>query len=372
LATTIPDEYDVEIGKVIAKGAFSTIRRVQNKTNADEFRLCKVFEVQGLIRDEVAELHVEGHILSQCKHKNILKFYATNRISNKIYLLLEYIDGGELFDRLHEDLENFNEGVASDMITQIADALNYLHQRHIVHRDLNEANIRMKKSTDHRRKWTPVIIGFGNAVILSGPGDHSLEDAVGTPEYVAPEVLKRNGYGIEVDMWSLGVITYVMLTGYLPFCREDGDTADELFKDIRQAEADFESGTWVDLSDSCKKFGRGLLNGNRDKRLSAEEVLRHDWLQNKGLARGRNANLSNAIRRRHLKQSFRRGVNAVRALIKIRDIAATFDIRDQDEELDMPVHRSGSNIGLSLSNSNPENPRLGLHPSMQLSTRSFG
>ena len=124
----------------------------------------------------------------------------------------------------------------------------------------------MKKSTDHRRKWTPVIIGFGNAVILSGPGDHSLEDAVGTPEYVAPEVLKRNGYGIEVDMWSLGVLMYILLVGYFPFDYDHNTQSKKvLYTKIREGEVNYSHG-WEEVSDGAKRLIKKLLRVSPSKR----------------------------------------------------------------------------------------------------------
>ncbi|XP_016116693.1 calcium/calmodulin-dependent protein kinase type 1-like [Sinocyclocheilus grahami] len=181
---------------------------------------------------------------------------------------MELVSGGELFDRIL-DRGVYTEKDASHVIKQVLEAVSYLHQNSIVHRDLKPENL-LYYSPDESAKI--MISDFG----LSKMADHGvMSTACGTPGYVAPEVLAQKPYSKAVDCWSIGVITYILLSGYPPFY-EENET--RLFSKIMKAEYAFHSPYWDEISESAKDFIRHMLEKNPNKRFTTEQALGHPWI----------------------------------------------------------------------------------------------
>lgn len=194
-------------------------------------------------------------------------------------LIVELCTGGELFDRIVNAYESedgsFSEAQASSVIKQTAQGLKYLHTQGIVHRDLKPENLLFKtEDADSEIK----ITDFGLAKYTSDPNATSMTTACGTPGYVAPEVVSGLEYGSKVDMWSLGVIAYVILCGFPPFYHENHA---ELFKSIKACKYEFVEPFWDNVSESAKDLIRKLLVVDPEQRLSADQVLEHPWITNK-------------------------------------------------------------------------------------------
>jgi len=188
----------------------------------------------------------------------------------KMYLIMELVTGGELFDRI-VNRGSYSEKDASHVVRQIVSAIEYLHALGIVHRDLKPENLLYaNESHDSDIK----IADFGLSRIL--PDDALLKTACGTPGYVAPEVLRGKGYGKEVDLWSVGVIMYILLCGFPPFY---DDNVQVLFEQILSGHFDFPPTYWAGVSDSAKDLIRKLLNVDPKKRLTATQALEHPWLR---------------------------------------------------------------------------------------------
>ena len=154
----------------------------------------------------------EINILKMCQHPNIMGFYEVFENSDHIFLVLEYLSGGNLFTYINEHNFSITENNARRYITSITKAINYMHMYGIIHRDIKPENIILEDNKDDSQ----VKIGdFGFAKMLRP--DTLATDTVGTLCYVAPEILLGSKYGMSVDMWSLGVMTYLLLTGYMPF-----------------------------------------------------------------------------------------------------------------------------------------------------------
>jgi len=221
--------------------------------------------------EELAVVHDEVEIMHKINHTNCVQLYEMFETSKKIYMVMELLTGGELFDRIVAK-GSYSEREASDLIKDITSAIQYLHSIGIVHRDLKPENLIYL----NQRADSPIkITDFGLAKFRSGPKLEAMTTACGTPGYVAPEVLKNEPYGKAVDMWSLGVILYILLCGFPPFYHES--TA-ALYKQIKKGEYDFPDPYWTDISDSAKDLVKKLLCVDSKKRLTAKQVLDHPWI----------------------------------------------------------------------------------------------
>lgn len=185
---------------------------------------------------------------------------------------MELVTGGELFDRIVERGQ-YTERDAADVIATLCDALNHMHAHNVVHRDLKPENILLSdKSPDAPLK----VADFGLARVVSNKD--LMRTACGTPGYVAPEVLRNQGYeGGAIDMWSTGVILYILLCGFPPFHEEE---LPALFDQILRAKYDFPSPWWDPISIDAKDLVRKLLELDPKKRLTAKQVLEHGWMSN--------------------------------------------------------------------------------------------
>ena len=201
-----------------------------------------------------------------------------------LYLVLDYVEGGELFDRIVDE-GNFTEQDASRITKQMTEAIQYLHDRKIVHRDLKPENLLFasRENTDRI-----LVTDFGLAKLIDD--QTTLMTACGTPNYVAPEILLQKGYGKEVDVWSLGVILYILLCGYPPFYDESDAV---LFEMIMKGKFDFDARYWGDVSKEAKSLIRNMLIVDPARRLTTQQVLSHPWIT--GITDLPNVNLSKSI-----------------------------------------------------------------------------
>ena len=183
------------------------------------------------------------------------------------YIVMEYCNGGELFEHIM-DRGKFSERQAARVVRRVVGALKHLHDLKICHRDLKPENLIFDKSSNDVR-----LIDFGLSKIANH--EEELETKVGTPYYVAPEVLKGK-YNVQCDMWSVGVITYIMLCGYPPFY---GDNNKEIFKKILTCDYKFYEDEWKHISKEAVHFVRKLIIVDTEVRMSAEEALKHPWLK---------------------------------------------------------------------------------------------
>lgn len=225
-------------------------------------------------RHYVVGLRNEIRILQTITHPNIVRLYDIFESETRLRLVFELCNGEELFDKITETPENLSEMFVAKVIRDLLITINYLHKRDIVHRDLKPENIMLSSNV-----FTPQIklIDFGLAVTCTD--ETVLTDRVGTPYYMAPEVIDKS-YGKKCDLWSIGIICYVMLSKRPPFA---GHTTADLYHKIRNAELEFTDPIWSFRSTSSRMFIMKLLERTVYERYSAEDALCDPWIHYGGL-----------------------------------------------------------------------------------------
>jgi len=226
---------------------FPIVFEAISKEDGEKYAI-KVIEKEKI--DNMEQLNREINIMTKIDHKNVLKLYDIYEDETHVYIIMELVKGSELFDRIVAK-GSYTEKEAINVIKQILDAVKYLHECGIAHRDLKPENLLCSgEGEDEIVK----IADFGlSKMFTSG---EKLMTGCGTPGYVAPEVLLCEEYDSKVDLWSIGVITYILLSGYSPF-HSDDET--ELFEKIMTAEYDFDNECWDDVSQPAKDFIQKLL-----------------------------------------------------------------------------------------------------------------
>lgn len=262
---SVEDKYYLK--ELLGTGAFSVVRVAESKERPGQLNAVKIIDKKAL-KGKEDSLENEIKVLRRLKHHNIVQLLETFEDKTKVYLIMELVTGGELFDRIVEK-GSYTEKDAAGLIRQVLEAVHYMHEQGVVHRDLKPENL-LYYSQDEESKI--MISDFG----LSKMEDSGImATACGTPGYVAPEVLAQKPYGKAVDVWSIGVISYILLCGYPPFYDENDAN---LFAQILKGEFEFDSPYWDEISDSAKDFIRQMMCVNVDKRFSCKQALGHPWI----------------------------------------------------------------------------------------------
>jgi serine/threonine protein kinase len=257
------------MGLDLGSGSFSVVKQavaLHGAYKGTSFAV-KCIRRTHLPPDEIDALRDEVSILGEVKHPNIIHMHAFYEEEEFYYLVMEVMAGGELFDRIVQK-SFYNEKEARDLVKILLSSINYLHERNIVHRDLKPENLLL--SNDHDDSDIRLAdFGFAKRVIKP------LSTQCGTPGYVAPEIIKGEDYGLGVDMWSIGVITYILLGGYPPF---HDDNQAVLYKKIKSGDFVFHAEYWDPVSDEAKNLISAMLTVDMDKRMTAKEALNHPWI----------------------------------------------------------------------------------------------
>uniref|UniRef100_T1IPD7 Serine/threonine-protein kinase DCLK2 n=1 Tax=Strigamia maritima TaxID=126957 RepID=T1IPD7_STRMM len=265
----ISKNYDV--GKIIGDGNFAVVRECIDKKTRKEFALKIIDKTKCKGKEQMIENEVS--ILRRVHHSNIVLLLEEYDLDNELYLVMELLKGGDLFDAI-AGATKYTERDASKMINNLASALAYLHSRNIVHRDIKPENLLV---FDDENGCKSLKLGdFGLAVEIN-ESHELLYTVCGTPTYVAPEILAETGYGKKVDMWATGVIMYILLCGFPPFVSQTNNQ-DELFDQILAGRYEFTSPYWDDISNSAKELIVNLLQVDVDGRFSAVQTISHPWV----------------------------------------------------------------------------------------------
>eukprot|EP00079_Xenopus_tropicalis_P036697 XP_017950468.1 PREDICTED: serine/threonine-protein kinase DCLK3 [Xenopus tropicalis] len=267
-----------EIGRTIGDGNFAVVKVCRPWNENQEYAM-KIID-KSKLRGKEDIIENEVRIIKHLSHPNIVKLFSDYETEKEIYLILEYIRGGDLFDVITESIK-FTEHDAALMLIDLCEALKYIHSKHIVHRDLKPENLLVQHNPDGSKSLK--LADFGLAIYATGP----IFTVCGTPTYVAPEILSEKGYGLKVDMWATGVILYILLCGFPPF-RSPDRNQEELFQIIQSGEYEFLPPYWDHISEEVKDLISKLLVLNPEIRYSAKCVLQHSWVTSRGQTNSRN------------------------------------------------------------------------------------
>ncbi|CAN6353213.1 unnamed protein product [Urochloa humidicola] len=279
-----------QLGEELGRGEFGVTRRcIDAKTG--ETLACKSISKRKLRSSvDVEDVRREVAIMrSLPEHASVVRLREAFEDADAVHLVMEVCEGGELFDRI-VSRGHYTERAAAGVIRTIMEVVLHCHKHGVMHRDLKPENFLYANTSEN----SPLkVIDFGLSVCFK-PGDR-FSEIVGSPYYMAPEVLKRN-YGQEIDIWSAGVILYILLCGVPPFWAE---TDEGIAQAIIRSNIDFEREPWPKVSDNAKDLVRKMLDPSAYSRLTAQQVLEHPWIQNASAAP--NIPLGEAVRSR-LKQ----------------------------------------------------------------------
>mmetsp|Transcript_23779 Transcript_23779/g.33275 ORF Transcript_23779/g.33275 Transcript_23779/m.33275 type:complete len:334 (+) Transcript_23779:33-1034(+) len=256
--------------EVLGRGSFAIVKGAVRKKDGKMLAV-KIIKKTKLGAKELQIVHDEVKIMGKIDHPNCVKLEEIFETNKKLYLVMEKLSGGELFDRIVAK-GSYSEKEASVLIKSVAEALMYLHKIGIVHRDLKPENL-IYANRDANSKIK--ITDFGLAKLKRPDNDGMMTTACGTPGYVAPEVLKKQKYNQAVDIWSMGVILYILLCGFPPFYHEK---TQKLYQQIKTGSYDFPNPYWKDITDSAKDLIKKMLTVEPANRITIPQILEHPWI----------------------------------------------------------------------------------------------
>eukprot|EP00759_Apiculatamorpha_spiralis_P027297 PhF_6_TR30163/c0_g1_i1/m.44214/K08794/CAMK1; calcium/calmodulin-dependent protein kinase I len=313
----ITDYYDMleELGH----GAFGNVYKASKKDTGLIYAV-KHIDKKKAGSKGLSEVYSEVEMLSLLDHQYIVRLEETFDDPSNLYIVMEFVPGGEVQTKLKE-LGRFPENTVKKMTLCLLLAVEYLHRKGIVHRDLKPANCLLSDSGDVELK----LADFGFAVMIGQ--DACLKSFCGTTTYMAPEILLDKNYGKPVDMWAVGVITYVLLSGTYPFV---GANNSEMIDKIIDMKYEFPEDKWAGISLGAKEFVSKLLVFDQTRRMTARDALRHIWVQTGiseddweyyGLEKGSDGSGGGGggggPRRKHPRLRWRGAVCAVRAVHRV-------------------------------------------------------
>ena len=263
------DKYEVK--QKIGKGKFGLVKCGINKETKKPVAI-KIMAKKNMDKSDLELAKVEIDILKIGQHPNIIKLYDIYENENYIYIIMEYCSGGDLLSYFEYHEYELPETKVCEIIHKLSMAIYYLHSYGIVHRDLKPENILM---TDLSMQADIRLLDFGLSKIVGN--DEKCTEPYGTLSFVAPEVLQGKPYDKSVDLWSIGIITFLLLCGYLPF--DDKHSEKEIARQTIQDPVPFEEKIWSKYSPEAKTFVDGLLQKKPEKRYTIKEILEHPWIK---------------------------------------------------------------------------------------------
>jgi len=322
------DAFDTEyiLHEEIGRGGFATVMRGQRRKDSLAVAV-KVVDTSNASKVMLTLMLGEIDIMKELDQRNIVKLYSFFERPPKLFITMELMGGGELFDRIAKISEH-DENDARTVIRDVLTALAYMHAKGIMHRDMKPENLLL--TADYS---TVKLADFGFSKHVNG---EEKGDICGTPEYVAPEMLMKKPYGVQIDMWSTGVILYILLSGCAPFQELKRST---LFQKIKSGEYSFYEKYWRGVSAEAKDLVSALLTLDPLKRLTASQALNHEWMtssEEKLKSFPVSEDKMKGFRRFNAKRKIMAVARAVIAMNRMKRFAQSFSSSKKDESAEEP------------------------------------
>ncbi len=262
----------VKLGRQVSADSASTVCEAVKKAAPHDALTVTSHEIAKCAN--VASLERSIQIQRDLQHPNVVRLAHAFKTAKQIHIVTEtFVGGQELFDMIQTSGRQ-SEADCQEIVRQLCDAVRFLHEHHVAHRNIKPENILVRADGQAGTGQLHVqLTGFGAAHTITP--DAMLQTLAGTPDYVAPEVLRGEPYSHAVDVWAVGVVTYIMLCGYPPFYADD---LPSLYRKIMAAKVEFDDAYWSDVSDTARNFISQLLVSEPKRRFSAADCLEHPWL----------------------------------------------------------------------------------------------
>ncbi|KAJ0477306.1 putative protein kinase CAMK-CDPK family [Helianthus annuus] len=348
----VKNEY--KIGKQIGSGTFGVIYICKEKSSGKKYACKQIAKRKLVTKSQKDDLKREVKIMETLKERqeNWVQLKDTYEDDRYVHLVMEYCEGGELFSKM-KSKGRYSEKVAAQILCSIMKVVYCLHYMGIMHRDLKPENFLLAK-----KAACPCLvdytmlkaIDFGLSAYIDEENPN--QEKVGTAFYVAPEILMRQPYGKEVDIWSAGVILYMLLTGVPPF---DGANDKEIFDAILKGDPDMESLPWPNIHENAQQLVKDMLSFDPKKRPSAAEVLDHQWLKDNGVVHPLDKLIFKKIKQFRAMNKFKKvalkilmGMTSEEEIEELRKMFKSLDTKDEKviprEKLEKSLARSGSSL----------------------------
>ncbi|XP_009891846.1 PREDICTED: LOW QUALITY PROTEIN: myosin light chain kinase 2, skeletal/cardiac muscle [Charadrius vociferus] len=267
-SASVSSQYNLSSKEILGGGKFGEVHTCTEKQTGLKLA-AKMIRKQGAKDKEMVLLEID--VMNQLNHRNLIQLYDAIETPREIILFMEFVEGGELFERIIDDDYHLTEVDCMVFVRQICEGIRFMHHMHVLHLDLKPENILCVAATGHMVK----IIDFGLARRYNP--QEKLKVNFGTPEFLSPEVVNYEQVSYSTDMWSMGVITYMLLSGLSPFL---GDNDTETLNNVLAANWYFDEETFESVSDEAKDFVSNLIIKEKSARMSAGQCLQHPWLNN--------------------------------------------------------------------------------------------
>ena len=267
---SLQETYDFE--NDLGEGKFGVVKLGVHKKSGEKVAI-KIINKKSMDQKDLELVRSEIDIMKLCKHQYVVRLLDHFENSEYIFIIMEYLAGGDLGNYAKKKDYSFTEEDVALIVYQITEGINYLHKFGVMHRDLKPDNIMLTNKNDIS---SLKIMDFGLSKIL-GPNEKAT-DGFGTLSFVAPEVLVRKPYNKEVDIWSIGITLYYILTGTLPF-DDDQDNEEIIAKKVVYSKLTFYDKKWEKISKECINFVEICLEKEIEKRANSKDLLNHKWLK---------------------------------------------------------------------------------------------
>lgn len=256
------------LNNIVGDGNFAVVVKIKNKQTNKIYAL-KVID-KSKCKGKEHYIDAEVRVMKKLQHPHIISLMLDVDQPDKMYLVLEYVGGGDLFDAITR-VTKFSEDQSRVMIKHLSSAMAYLHSMSIVHRDIKPENL-LVEIDEKGNVFELKLADFGLACEVTEP----LLAVCGTPTYVAPEILMETGYGLKIDVWAAGIILYILLCGFPPFVSPDNQQ-EPLFDAILSGIYEFPEPYWSDIGEGVRDLISNMLQSDPDVRFSSEDILDHYW-----------------------------------------------------------------------------------------------